>query len=88
MAWVFTVFAGANSAPAGNSTHQHFNPTAGWVARARIFMRKPPSIAPPITAPPPDGDVLRKQLSTSAPANSVEVQEITYVIFGRPRGRK
>jgi hypothetical protein len=66
-----------------------FNADAGWAARARFVMRKPTASARHPSPPtPPKLETMSKRLTAFAPANTIEIQEITYVILGRPRGRE
>jgi hypothetical protein len=44
--------------------------------------------APPITAIPQELETNSKPFVAYAQANTIEIQKITYVIHGRPRGRE
>ncbi|MDQ1760889.1 hypothetical protein RAS14_14085 [Achromobacter aegrifaciens] len=65
------------------------NAGAGWVARVTVSMRNQFATArhpsPPI---PHELATISKPLAAFAQANTIEIQEITYVILGRPRGRE
>ena len=73
----------------GSASNRHFNAGAGWVARVRICMRKRLPVArhpsPPI---PQELGTNSKPFVAFAQANTIAIQEITYAILGRPRGRE